>query len=88
MLRWLANGLEQGAGAAVAREATRGFGAIWEELQSVDAAKAAGVRRAVAGEVAPVGVQAGDAKLERGRKRLWEEMERWRWARSRSGSCR
>ena len=54
----------------------------------MDAAKAAGVRRAVAGEVAPVGVQAGDTKPERGRKRLWEEMERWRRARSRSGSCR
>ena len=88
MTRWPADRPEQGAGVAAAREAARGFGAIWEELQSVDAAKAAGVRRAVAGEVAPVGVQAGDAKPERGRKILWEEKEKWRWARSKSGSCR
>ena len=88
MMRWPANGPEQGAGAAAAREAARGFGAIWEELQSVDAAKAAGVRRAVAGEVAPAGAQAGDAKPERGRTILWEEKEKWRWARSKSGSCR
>ena len=87
-MRWPANGPEQGAGAAAAREAARGFGAIWEELQSVDAAKAAGVRRAVAGEVAPARAQAGDAKPERGRKILWEEKEKWRWARSKSGSCR